>query len=74
MAQYLIESHFPDAVTKSHTTKIVAGSYCTEMSVICVKTQSFVIVDGCAAGLEGYNLIGVMCGWTFTFYLDIPLL
>ena len=40
--QYLIECHSRDAVTKSHTTKIVAGSYCTKMSVICVKSSSFV--------------------------------
>ena len=29
-------------MTKSHTTKIVAGSYCTKMSVISVKSSSFV--------------------------------
>ena len=40
--QYLIECHSGDAVTKSHTTKIVTGSYCTKMSVICVKSSSFV--------------------------------
>ena len=40
--QYLIECHSRAAVTKSHTTKIVAGSYCTKMSVICVKSSSFV--------------------------------
>ena len=40
--QYLIECHSGDAVTKSHTTKIVTGSYCTKMSVICVKSPSFV--------------------------------
>ena len=41
-SQYLIEYHFTDAVTKSHTTKILGGSYCTKMSVICVKSLSFV--------------------------------
>ena len=55
-SQYLIEYHFTDAVTKSHTTKILGGSYCTKMSVICVKSLSFV-------WHEGIIILYRMCIW-----------